>query len=150
MADVIDGFTARRSHQLAEERAQADWDGLQNGAFDNEAYQRDFLREMALPRARLTDEASAGLRRQLLEHADKPGDAVLPVSALYAMNRELLQQRATQLSLIGIWAAYQRGESSREVFENDIRLLAADIADDQKLETITDPEVVLAGTVELG
>lgn len=148
MADVINGFTARRSHQLAEERAQAEWDGLLE--FDDEAYMRDLEREQALPRARLTGEASASLRRQLLEHADKPGDAVLPVAALYAMNRELMQQRAMLLSLSGIWAAYQRGESTREVFETDIRLLVADIADDAKLESITDPEVVLAGTVELG
>lgn len=108
----------------------------------------DWALEEGLPRDRLTGEALACLRRQLLPFADEAGDALMPVSTLYALTRELMYARALLRSVVGAW---EFRKSSPEMFENDIAAVVADVVlDEQRLETITDPEVVLAGTVELG
>lgn len=140
MADVLD-FVAAKARR--DSHAEDDLTPEQEAQF-----LADWALEERLPRDRLTGEALACLRRQLLPFAGTPGDALMPVGTLYAITRELMYARALLRTVVGAW---EFRKSSPEMFEADVAAVVADVVlDEQQLETITDPEVVLAGTVELG
>lgn len=140
MAEVID-LAAHRARVAA--RSEPDLTPEEEAQF-----LADWALEEGLPRDRLTGEALASLRRQLLPFASEAGDALMPVSTLYALARELMYARALLRCVVGAWESRTK---SPEMFENDLAAVVADVVlDEQQLETITDPEVVLAGTVELG
>jgi hypothetical protein len=143
MADVID-LAAHRARVAARPEAEPELTPEAEAQF-----LADWALEEGLPRDRLTGEALASLRRQLLPFAaGEHGDALMPVATLYALARELLYSRALLRCVVGAW---ESRKATPEMFENDLAAVVADVVlDEQQLETITDPEVVLAGTVELG
>lgn len=141
MSGKVVDLSAVRARRQAEDEA---FEGLE------ELIAADQQLEATLPRDRLTGEAIAELRIQLLPHAAEPGDALMPVSTLYALNREVLYLRALLRCVRGSWESYQRRSCTREVFENDIAAVVVDVVADEQIETIRDAEVTLAGTVEVG
>lgn|GEM_PF-4206011 len=146
MGDVVDvDFAAARAAREA--AADQELDPTEEAAF-----QADAALQGTLSAARLSASALGGLRRQVLPFAAEPGDALLPASVLFAMVRELLEHRARRNALCDAYFEHEsaHGACPPDGLVHDVATIVVSCIQDEILETITDPEVVLAGTVELG
>jgi hypothetical protein len=92
--------------------------------------------EEGLPQARLTQEALLALRNQVVPVMGAGGRALVPVEALYAMARELLDSRVELRTVKGSWESYELGRVSREDFESDVSCVAELAGADAARETL--------------
>src|SRR6188474_1762705 len=140
MAEILD-FNAARAKRLAEDDAFEGLDAL---------IAADLAAEEKLPRERLSPESLAELRIDLIAAMSGAGarntDRVSVLhSVLYAMVRELLDQRAVQRAVTGAWAAYVAREIQQLDFQNAIGLMAESGPLIEQLEILCNLAVELDG-----
>lgn len=137
-------FGAARAKRAASGAPIADLD-----AELEEAFQLDELAERKLTRARVSPEALAELRVELVramtaDGAEPTARASVLHSVLYAMVRELLDQRACARTVAGAWNAYQARAVPQSEFEHDIGCIA------EFGDLVAESEILCNLAIELG
>jgi hypothetical protein len=139
MGEIFDLAVARAKRQ-AEDDAFEGLDAL---------IEADLAAEQALPRERLSPEALAALRVDLIAAMSGAGArntdrASVLHAVLYAMVRELLDQRACVATLRSAWVARQKNTLSQADFEDEIAVLA-EVSELAEREILCSLGVVLEG-----
>jgi hypothetical protein len=120
---------------------------------DLEAFLADAEAEQKLPRERISPEALAELRAALIPVMGGPaagGRATVLHSVLYAMVRELLDQRANVATVRGAWEALQKRRVPRAEFDGDIECVALCGVAGAELEILCNLDIVLGEAVARG
>jgi len=139
MAEIID-FSAARAKRLAEDDAFEGLDAL---------IEADLRAEEKLPRERLSPDALAALRVDLIGAMSGAGArntdrASVLHTVLYAMVRELLDQRACMATVRSAWEAYEKRELPQHVLVDEIAVIA-EANDCGELEILCSLGVALEG-----